>query len=337
MRLGWCIDIDGTLLKYQDPIDGAFEFLTQLQLKNIPFVLLSNTGCKSAHNVSILVKSLLQIDVVPGQIFTAHDNMLSEIHICSDFNYWVFVGEVDYRGDVKVLNMFEDFGKDTSDTCIAIFSDGEFFNYYETLAAVTNMAVRGATIWITSQDKTLVQKNKKVRPGPGAFIAAVLSMVPHAKVRSFGKGSNSILQMQKVFNQLCKQGFSGTTHDIVIVGDRFESDMMFGIENGAQTVLVESGCDSLSDDANFRKKIDMVANSVADVCPQFSNISQITKIQQKIRRYLRHTVQRTLVSLGDTTWANFSIITAFKKADDMFLATSPRRIKSVPTNLDQMK
>lgn len=46
------LDVDGTLLRYEDAIEGSSNFILFLQEQNIPHVYLSNTGEKNASIMS---------------------------------------------------------------------------------------------------------------------------------------------------------------------------------------------------------------------------------------------------------------------------------------------
>lgn len=74
--------------------------------------------------------------------------------------------------------------------------------------------------------------------------------------------------MGRAVEMLRKQGFDGELHDILIVGDRFDTDIRAGMRAGLTTCLVETGCHS-HDLQNFypADSAHFVAASVAHLLP----------------------------------------------------------------------
>ena len=87
-------------------------------------------------------------------------------------------------------------------------------------------------------------------PGPGMFAEMMRKlMYPHGKDAIFccGKGGNmgSKYMMEPAIELLRQQGHSGERRRIVMVGDRFDTDIRAGLSVGIRTCLVTSGCHNL--------------------------------------------------------------------------------------------
>ena len=87
-------------------------------------------------------------------------------------------------------------------------------------------------------------------PGPGMFAEMMKKlMYPHGKENVWcpGKGGNvgGEYMMEQAIRMLIEQGHSGDRSRIMMVGDRFDTDIRAGNGVGIRTCLVTSGCHSL--------------------------------------------------------------------------------------------
>ena len=110
-------------------------------------------------------------------------------------------------------------------------------------------------------------------PGPGMFAELVKKiMYPHGrdKVHCLGKGGNRgvTYMMEKAISMLEQQGHSGERSRIMMVGDRFDTDVRGGLSVGIQTCLVLTGCHSMGYEMFYRADpTSFFANSVGELPP----------------------------------------------------------------------
>ena len=88
-------------------------------------------------------------------------------------------------------------------------------------------------------------------PGPGMFAEMMKKLLyPHGKQHVWcpGKGGNvgGTFMMEQAILMLRAQGHSGDRSRIMMVGDRFDTDIRAGLGVGIRTCLVTSGCHSLT-------------------------------------------------------------------------------------------
>jgi len=94
-------------------------------------------------------------------------------------------------------------------------------------------------------------------PGPGMFAAMLLKLMwprrRHA-AHCAGKGGNvgTEYMMERGISMLRDQGHSGNLNEILMVGDRFDTDVRGGLSVGIHTCLVLTGCHSLDDQEFYR-------------------------------------------------------------------------------------
>ena len=331
----WCIDIDGTLLVNNQQIEGASEFLSYLESTSIPYVIISNTGLRTAQMVSDRLFKIFKFRISINKIFTARDYMSTELETKKQNFSKIMCIPHDPESEFEELHLNTTLENDETNTCIAIFTDGEIHEYYRTLVIVSNYLKRGATLFITSNDSTLVKFDANMKiivPGPGAFLAALKCMVTNFPYQTFGKESMRACQMNKIMRELHNQNFIGNKRDIIMLGDRFDTDMEFGIANDTQTILVESGCDHANNGHYLQNKIDMIASSIKDI----PHTKKLQDTNERIKSFLRQKFRSHLHCLLSSPVAEYSLKDVIHKAENVLLCP-PRRIRSEPFNLNEMK
>ena len=110
-------------------------------------------------------------------------------------------------------------------------------------------------------------------PGPGMFAAMMkVLMYPHgqSQIACAGKGGNQggRYMMEQARQMLIAQGHSGDPRQIVMVGDRFDTDVRAGLSAGFLTCLVTSGCHSVAMQDHYRTDpVHFYASGVGDLVP----------------------------------------------------------------------
>lgn len=93
-------------------------------------------------------------------------------------------------------------------------------------------------------------------PGPGMFASMLRPVLPldsHDRFLCCGKGGNvgATYIMDAAIEMLHKQGHSGDRDRIMMVGDRFGTDVRGATHAGIKSCLVESGCEKARDQAYY--------------------------------------------------------------------------------------
>lgn len=111
-------------------------------------------------------------------------------------------------------------------------------------------------------------------PGPGMFAEMMKKiMYPHGRhaYSCAGKGGNvgSKYMMEKAVDMLVEQGHSGDRSRIMMVGDRFDTDVRGGLSVSLRTCLVETGCHTAACQRFYRADLAcFCAASIGDLVPQ---------------------------------------------------------------------
>ena len=110
-------------------------------------------------------------------------------------------------------------------------------------------------------------------PGPGMFAEMMKKlMYPRGRNSAWcaGKGGNvgAKYMMRNAIAMLRAQGHSGELDEIMMVGDRFDTDVRGGLSVGIQTCLVLTGCHSMGYEMFYRADpTSFFANSVGELPP----------------------------------------------------------------------
>ena len=149
---------------------------------------------------------------------------------------------------------------------VAFFIDGEvkdmdYSGWSYSLLRVCSFLVNHKAYFVyTADDPYNPSVNAKLpsyvfaNPGPGMFAAALRpAMHPDAeqegRILCCGKGGNmgEKYMLDKAIEKLYEQGYTGPREKIMIVGDRYITDIRAGNRSKISSCLVESGCNKISE------------------------------------------------------------------------------------------
>lgn len=321
------IDLDGTMWNGDLPIKGAEDFLKKVTNdEKYSYVFLSNTGEKSSDDVCQKLCSLYGADVSNDRVITARDYMLcvlkkskfKKIYVISPKWSNEFNSFLEFSVNLEVSS-------DESQTCIAILSDGNTPQcYIQTIALIAEFLCAGAEVYVSSLDKTVSSRNGRKFPGPGMMIDSVLSLCGtncESNLKSFGKGHNDEI-VELAIDALKTQGCTTRNRNIVIIGDRFDTDIRAGKRCGLSTILVESGSHNASQQREFPYDTsDMVIDSVKQLSCHDIPVCSFDQICLQVfdatYAFTRDKIERCTLKLAKTF-------------DNL---RTPRRIQSSPANL----
>ena len=326
MSRAYVIDKDGTLVQQGVAVPGAADWIQSLNAKRIPYVVLSNTGECSAEEVRTGLGTVLATTSV-RHVHTAADQLTAELDMAIDdgvFDHVFVVGRPPAKRQWTVLP--------TEVTCpkrsvVALFSDGRLDNFCDLVATTAAWVEAGATFWATSSDASITTASNLKRPGPGVFLQAVeLTLGRHVVCRVVGKGGNAQDGMgERAMTMLREQGFKGGRRDVLMVGDRYDTDVRMGCARGWSTCLVESGCHTLDDHSLlFPSDVaDRVALSVACLVDDAP-----TSAASAIADLVREALRRIPHSRDLAGWMARHLDTIASRID-AHTKVPPRRIRSM--------
>lgn len=275
-------------------IPGASEFLGRVRRERTPYVILSNTGTHTGVEVAHTLSSAIGVRIPTVNVITARDQMLAAMTV-PDVLYQRFI-VVEDGGDACPPPRPDD---SMDAVCVALFTDGNVPEFTRTVAQIAQWLRRGAALWITSCDSTIMRSNSEgvaiPHIGPGAVLQCIQALLPSptGEVRIFGKGSptDDAHLGSMAMSRLRMQGFEGAAREVTMVGDRLDTDVRTGRSNGWSTCLVETGCHRECDTPQFPQDVaDMIASNVQDLTHSRPNTVKeiISDVMRDVVHYAPH-------------------------------------------------
>ena len=248
----WLTDMDGVLVREEDPIPGAGEFIGALKHLSVPFLVLTNNSIYTPRDLRArLLRS--GIDVPEDSIWTS---AMATAQFLQDQRPG---GSAFVVGEAGLTTALYDVGYVMTERDPDYVILGETRTYsFESITRAIRLIDAGARFIATNPDPS--------GPSPMGMVPAtgsVAALISTATGRSpYFIGKPNPLMMRSALNRL--EAHSETT---VMVGDRMDTDIISGLEAGMRTILVSTGSTHPDHVERFPYRPTMVVSSIADVVP----------------------------------------------------------------------
>ncbi|MFD2637756.1 TIGR01457 family HAD-type hydrolase [Piscibacillus salipiscarius] len=223
---GYLIDLDGTMYKGKSEIPEAKEFIRELQLRNIPFMFVTNNSSRTPGATAEKLKQF-GIEAESHQVMTA--SLATAIHIHDEKpNATAYV-----IGEVGLTEALKEKGVQVVDgdaDYVVMGIDRE--NTYRKLRDACLYVQEGAKFVATNPD-IKVPTEKGLVPGNGAYVNLVEN-VTGVKPEIVGKPSGLMLQIALDYLGISQE-------EAIMVGDNYHTDILAGIHAGMDTLHVQTG------------------------------------------------------------------------------------------------
>jgi len=325
----YVLDKDGTLVTEGRAVPGAAALLAHVAERRLPCVVLSNTGERSGAAAGRDLVRLLEGCVAVPPVLTAHDHLEALLLACDTAATAIRTvgrGAPAHSGWIPLAEHRP--ASTGPHVIVACFSDGCIDEFHAHVTAAAHLVQQGAQLWMTSADGSLVAADGTRRPGPGVFLAAVEMTLGRTlredQLRVVGKGGAQGSFEAAARACLMAQGFCGDPHEVVMVGDRFDTDIRTGVRQGWTTCLVESGCHRLDQHGKLYPAdvADMVAQSVGDLAAKQHAAGDIRDF---VRDLLRTAFRYAPLPHDLPSW--------LARRLETLPTTLPRRVRSHPADL----
>ncbi|WP_159548608.1 TIGR01457 family HAD-type hydrolase [Streptococcus halichoeri] len=223
---GYLIDLDGTIYKGKDRIPAGERFIHRLQAANIPYLLLTNNTTRTPEKVQEMLKGF-NIETPLASIYTA---TMATVDYMLDQNKGktaYVIGEAGLKSAIAQAGFVED-----TEQPAYVVVGLDWAVTYEKLAIAT-LAIQKGAIFIGTNPDLNIPTERGLLPGAGSLVA-LLEAATRVKPIFIGK-PNAII-MTKALEVLGLQ-----RSDALMVGDNYLTDIMAGIQNDIDTLLVTTG------------------------------------------------------------------------------------------------
>jgi NagD protein len=246
----YLIDMDGVLVSGQTLIPGAEQFIERLKAKGAKFLVLTNnplyTPKDLAHNLQ-----RLGLDVPAELIFT------SAMATASFLEKQRPNGTAFVIGESGLTSALHDIGYIITQHDPDYVVLGETHAYsLESLTKGIRLILNGARFVATNPDPSGVTTNGIV-PACGA-VAALIEKV--TGIAPFFVGKPNPLMVRTALNYLGVH-----SEETAIVGDRMDTDIIGGVQNGMESILVLTGVTKPEDISRYPYIPTHVYDSVAEI------------------------------------------------------------------------
>jgi len=250
---GIVLDVDGTVLRGDEPIPGAAEGLETIEAAGLDRVFLSNNPIeRPAAYESRFETAGFAVDreevVTAGTLTTQY---LRAEHAADQL---FVIGEPGLEAQLEAagLSLVEE--PAAAEALLASLDRG--FGYESLCDAI--VALDRPIPFIGTDPDTVIPQDGPNRPGSGAIIHAIEEVAGREVDRICGKPS-------PLARRTVRDSLGHPADDCLVVGDRLDTDIQLGAAAGMTTVLVRTG---VTDDETLAASPidpDYVLDSVADI------------------------------------------------------------------------
>lgn len=247
---GYLLDLDGTIYRGNERIPEAEQFLRDLQERQIPYMLVTNNTTRTPEQVQSMLAEKFEIETSLETIYTA---TLATVDYMKDKNLGqtaYVIGEEGLKSAIFEAGFVED-----SENPAYVVVGLDWSVDYEKFATATLAIQKGAHFIGTNPDLN-IPTERGLLPGAGSLIA-LLEASTRVKPAIIGKPETII--MDKSLDRLGVE-----KADALMVGDNYLTDIMAGIQNGIDSLLVLTGFTAAEEVPGLPVAPTHVLNSLAE-------------------------------------------------------------------------
>ena len=243
------IDLDGSVYHGNTLIERADEALNSLS-KKYDILYLTNNSTRSRAEFARKLANL-GISCTKQQLITSGYAAAKYIqeHYASSTVY--VIGEEGLKNELHEHDIT--ICEDDCD-CVLVGLDKEFS--YNKMTKALNFILNGAVFIATNSDPFLIT-NEWAVPGAGALVTAIETACAKKAIVT-GKPSAFI-------SDLIIKELKVKPHEILVVGDNLQTDILMGIKGGMRTALVLTGASKMSDIEKLQIRPDYILKSIGEL------------------------------------------------------------------------
>jgi NagD protein len=246
----WLMDMDGVLVREEQAIPGAEEFLARLRERETPFLVLTNNSIYTPRDLAARLAAS-GIEVPEEAIWTS---ALATARFLEDQRPG---GSAFVIGEAGLTTALHSVGYTLTDRAPDYVVLGETRTYsFERITRGIRLITAGARFIATNPDPTGPSLD-----GPLPATGSVAALISRATgVEPYFVGKPNPLMMRSALNAI-----DAHSETAAMIGDRMDTDIVSGLEAGMETILVLSGVTSREDAERYPYRASRIAESVAEL------------------------------------------------------------------------
>jgi NagD protein len=246
----WLMDMDGVLVREEQPIPGADRFLARLRELGAPFLLLTNNSIYTPRDLAARLAAS-GLEVPEKAIWTS---ALATARFLQDQRPR---GSAFVIGEAGLTTALHDAGYTLTERAPDYVVLGETRTYsFERITHAIRLIAAGARFIATNPDAT-----GPTVDGPLPATGSVAALISRATgVEPYFVGKPNPLMMRSALNAI--DAHSETT---AMIGDRMDTDIISGLEAGMETILVLTGVTTREEADRHPYRAARIVETVADL------------------------------------------------------------------------
>jgi NagD protein len=246
----WLMDMDGVLVREQNAVPGAQEFLARLRELERPFLVLTNNSMYTRRDLAARLRRT-GIDVPEESIWTS---ALATAQFLEDQRPG---GTAFVVGESGLTTALHEVGYTMSERDPDYVVLGETRTYsFERITEAIRLVAAGSRFIATNPDNV-----GPTPDGPLPATGSVAALVSRATgVEPYYVGKPNPLMMRSALNAI--EAHSETT---AMIGDRMDTDIVSGLEAGLETILVMTGVTTPGEAERYSYRPSRIVESVAEL------------------------------------------------------------------------
>jgi NagD protein len=246
----WLMDMDGVLVREEQPIPGAGEFLARLRAHGHPFLVLTNNSMYARRDLAARLAAN-GLDVPEEAIWTSALATADFLESQRPSGTAFMIGEAGLSTALHAVG----YTLTERDPDYVVLGETRTYSF-ERISQAIRLIVQGARFIATNPDPT-----GPTADGPLPATGSVAALISHATgVAPYFVGKPNPLMMRSALNAI--DAHSETT---AMVGDRMDTDVVSGIEAGLRTILVLTGATTRQHAERYPYRASRIVNSIADL------------------------------------------------------------------------
>jgi NagD protein len=248
----YLMDMDGVIVRGNQPVPGAAEFIGRLRAAQSRFLILTNNSIYTPRDLANRLR-YLGIDVPDDAIYTSGLATARFLHSQRPNGTAYAIGEA------GLTTALHDVGYVLTEHDPDYVVLGETTAYsFERITRAIRLILAGARFIATKPDPS-GPADGGLAPATGA-VAALIERATGVSPYFVGKPNPLMLRT-------ALRAIDAHSEDAVMIGDRMDTDIVMGIESGLETILVLTGVTTQEMTERFPYRPTQIVESVADIMP----------------------------------------------------------------------
>src|ERR1700727_1199240 len=255
----WLMDMDGVLVREENPIPGAGEFIARLRTLGIPFLVLTNISIYTRRDLAARLRRS-GVDVPEDAIWTS---ALATARFLDDQRP---AGSAFVIGEAGLTTALHEAGYTLTDRAPDYVVLGETRTYsFERITTAIRLIASAARFIATNPDAI-----GPAPDGPMPATGAVAALISRATgIDPYFVGKPNPLMMRSALNAI-----DAHSETAAMIGDRMDTDVVSGLEAGMETILVLTGLTTREQAERHPYRASRVVDSVADLLDELQPLPE---------------------------------------------------------------